>query len=198
MTCAILLPAAGASRRMRGGDKLLEQVEGRAVLRVIAERALAVSPQVAVTLRPEDAARRAAVAGLPLTLLDAPDATEGMAASLRAGAVWAIGLNVAALMIALPDMPDITVQDMRALITDQSRHPAQPLRACDQALTPGHPTILPRALFPEMLALSGDTGARDLLRAHPPRLHPLPGRRALADLDTPEDWAEWRADPSRA
>ena len=198
MGCAILLPAAGASRRMRGADKLLEPVEGRAVLRVIAERALAASPHVAVTLRPEDRARRDTLGALPLTCMSVPEAAEGMAASLRAGAGWAIGLNVTALMIALPDMPDITAQDMRALITDQQRHPAQPLRACDPQLTPGHPTILPRALFPEMLALSGDTGARNLLRAHPPRLHPLPGRRALADLDTPEDWAKWRADPSGA
>ncbi|WP_071798996.1 nucleotidyltransferase family protein [Natronohydrobacter thiooxidans] len=193
MSCAILLPSAGASRRMRGGDKLLETVGGEAVLRVIAQRALVASPHVAVTLRPGDRARAEAVAGLPLTCLTVTDAAEGMAASLRTGARWATGLTVTALMIALPDMPDITAQDMRALITDQARHPDQPLRACDPHLTPGHPTILPRALFPEIMRLSGDTGARNLLRAHPPRWHPLPGSRALDDLDTPEDWANWRA-----
>ncbi|MFN7003370.1 MAG: NTP transferase domain-containing protein [Roseinatronobacter sp.] len=193
MTCAILLPAAGASRRMRGGDKLLEPVQGRAVLRLMAERACSVALHVAITLRPDDADRHAAVAGLPLTLLEVPDASEGMAASLRAGAVWAMGLPVEALMIALPDMPDITAGDMRALIADHAHHPAQPLRASDLARHAGHPTILPRNLFPEMLRLSGDTGARNLLRTHPSRLYPLPGSRALDDLDTPEDWAKWRA-----
>lgn len=191
--CAILLPAAGASRRMRGGDKLLEQVEGRAVLRVIADRALAASPHVAVTLRPDDTARAAVLDALTLTRLPVPDAEEGMAASLRAGAQWAIALPVSALMIALPDMPDITDADMRALIADQAAHPDQPLRANDDTGKAGHPTILPRALFADMIALSGDTGARALLQANRPRLHPLPGNRALADLDTPEDWAEWRA-----
>ena len=193
MGCAILLPAAGASSRMRGGDKLLEKVEGRAVLRVIAMRAIAVSQHVAVTLRPEDAARRGVVADLAVSVLDVPDAREGMAASLRAGARWAIALPVNAMMITLPDMPDITSDDMRALITDQALQPVQPLRACHQNRRAGHPTILPRILFPEMLRLAGDTGARALMRAHPPRLHPLSGSRALDDLDTPEDWAKWRA-----
>lgn len=178
---------------MRGADKLLQEIGGRAVLRLIAERALAASPHVAVTLRAEDDARAGAVADLPLTRLTVPDATEGMAASLRTGARWAMGLQVDALMIALPDMPDITATDMRALIADHARHPDQPLRACTPDMTPGHPTLLPRALLPELLALSGDTGARDLLRTHPPRLHPLADRRARADLDTPEAWAEWRA-----
>ena len=39
MTRAILLPAAGASRRMRGRDKLLEGVDGVALLRRSALRA---------------------------------------------------------------------------------------------------------------------------------------------------------------
>ncbi len=95
-------------------------------------------------------------------------------------------------MIALPDMPEITAGDMRALIAAQARDPERPLRACDAAQRMGHPVVLPRALFPAMQRLCGDMGARSLLQAHPPRLHPLPGSRALRDLDTPEDWAEWR------
>ena len=178
---------------MRGGDKLLEPVAGQAILRVIAERALAASPHLAVTLRPDDTARASTLDGLALERLIVQDADEGMAASLRAGARWAMALPASALMIALPDMPDISAKDMRALIADHARHPDRPLRACDQTQTPGHPTILPRALFADILAITGDTGARTLLHAHPPRLHPLPGTRALADLDTPEDWAEWRA-----
>ena len=35
-------------------------------------------------------------------------------------------------------------------------------------------------------------GAREVLRGAEVKLVPLPGRHALVDLDTPEDWAEWR------
>ena len=191
--CAILLPAAGASRRMRGADKLLQEVQGHPILRVIAERALQASAHVAVTLPPEAQGRAQALDGLALTRLIVPDAAEGMAASLRKGAGWAMRLPVQVLMIVLPDMPEITSDDIKRLIQAQSAHPGEPLRACDADQHPGHPTLLPRALLPELLKLSGDTGARALLARHPPRLYPLPGRRAVQDLDTPEAWEAWRA-----
>ncbi|MGP9791462.1 nucleotidyltransferase family protein [Roseinatronobacter sp. NSM] len=190
--CAIVLPAAGLARRMRGGDKLLEQIEGQALLRHVAQRALQASAHVAVTLRVGAAQRAAVLAGLPVTVLSVPDADEGMAASLRVAANWGLAAPVDALMIALPDMPDITSDDFRTLIAAQQARPDDCLRAATSDNRPGHPVIVPRALLRDMLALAGDQGARDILRAHPPRLHPLEGMRALTDLDTPEDWQAWR------
>ena len=177
---------------MRGADKLLEAVGTRPILRCIAERALSVTPHVGVTLRPDDLPRQRALAGLGVTDLYVTDAAEGMAASLRAGARWAMTLECDALMVALPDMPEITAQDMRSLIAAQAQAPQQPLRASAPQGTPGHPVIFPRALFAAMLGLTGDEGAKTLLRAHPPRLHVLDGQRAVLDLDTPEDWQAWR------
>ncbi|MCC1480720.1 nucleotidyltransferase family protein [Roseibaca sp. Y0-43] len=190
MSRAILLPAAGASSRMRGRDKLLKEVDGVALLRRSAMRALATGAAVAVTL-PLASARIAALDGLRLTLLDI-DATEGMAASLRAGGAWAEGLGTSALMIALPDMPDITTDDMTALFAAHDLAPATPLRATTEDGRPGHPVILPQAVFPAVQRLSGDQGARAILADLPPRLHSLPGQRALTDLDTPEAWTAWR------
>lgn len=191
--CAILLPAAGQSRRMGGRDKLVETIKGQALLRRSAERAVAASALVAVTLPAEIGPRADCLAGLNVARLIVTDATEGMAASLRAGAAWAAQAGARALMVALPDMPDITTEDMRTLIAAQREMPQSPLRATTERGLPGHPTILPAHLFVPMLALRGDEGARALLRAAPPRLHPLPGTRALTDLDTPEAWAEWQA-----
>ena len=62
---AAVVLAAGASRRMRGTDKLLEPVGGRPVLRAVAEAALASrAAEVVVVLPPGAAARRAALAGI--------------------------------------------------------------------------------------------------------------------------------------
>ncbi len=195
--CAILLPAAGASQRMRGtGDKLLQEVQGRPLLRLVAERACAVAAHVAVTVPPEPGARACALRGLRVKQLPVQRASEGLAASLREGALWAMGLGVEALMVILPDMPEITSRDMRALIVAQARCPSRPLRASTEAGTPGHPVILPRDLLPQMLTLSGDEGARSTLTRHPPVLYPLRGARALCDLDTPEAWNAWRATTS--
>ncbi|NBB97343.1 MAG: NTP transferase domain-containing protein, partial [Alphaproteobacteria bacterium] len=169
MTRAILLPAAGASRRMRGRDKLLEQVDGVALLRRSALRAKATEAYVAVTL-PIASPRRAVLDGLDLTLVEI-DAAEGMAASLRAGAAWARDIGASALMVALPDMPDITTGDMSALWAAQAEQPDRPLRAATEDGQPGHPVILPQRVFPAIARLMGDAGARAILKDHPPRLH---------------------------
>ncbi|MFN4098530.1 MAG: NTP transferase domain-containing protein [Pararhodobacter sp.] len=184
---AVLL-AAGASSRMRGADKLLMLVEGEPLLRRQAKAMLAAGlGPVAVTLPPEATARAAVLEGLALTLLAVPDAASGLSASLRVAARWA---GDAALMVAPADMPELSAEDFSAAAA--GFHSARPLRATGADGTPGHPVIFPAALLPLFAGLTGDEGARAILRAHPPVLLPLPGSRALTDLDTPEDWAEWR------
>lgn len=190
MTRAILLPAAGASARMRGRDKLLETVDGVALLRRSVLRAVDTGALVAVTL-PLTSPRQEVLRGITVSILEI-DASEGMAASLRAGADWAVQIGASALMIVLPDMPDITSDDMTDLFDAQVAALASPLRAATEDGRPGHPVILPQAVFSAMAGLKGDEGARAILKDHPPRLHPLPGQRALTDLDTPEAWAAWR------
>jgi len=182
----ILIPAAGSATRMRGGDKLLERVQGHAMLRHQALLALAITPAVLVTLRDPDPARAAALDGLPVTILPTPDAATGMSASLRRAA------HVQTDLMILPaDMPDLTEADLRALIA--AHRPGTILRGASDNGRPGHPVLLPACLVPDLASLTGDHGARNLLHQHPVQLFTLPGQHALTDLDTPEDWTRWRA-----
>jgi molybdenum cofactor cytidylyltransferase len=189
---AILLPAAGASSRMRGGDKLLEPVDGEPLLARQIRHAQATGARVLVTLPPDRPDRAALCDNVETCLV--PDAARGMSGSLRAGASWAVG---AALLVMLPDMPEIETQHLLALIDAFSKDPARILRAATPDLRPGHPVIFPPAYLPLFATLNADEGARQIIAAapHPPRLLPLPGSAALLDLDTPEDWAAWRALP---
>ncbi|RVT83926.1 nucleotidyltransferase family protein [Rhodobacteraceae bacterium CCMM004] len=190
---AILL-AAGAASRMGGRDKLLEQVEGVPLLRVVARRVLAAGLPAVVCLRPGAAwaGRWAALADLPLRRVEVPDADEGMAASIRAG-IAAVG-DASAAMTVLADMPDLLADDFAAVAAAWSAGPPDAIvRGAGADGTPGQPVILPRRLYPALLALTGDTGGRAVLRDQDVALCHLPGRRALTDLDTPEDWAAWRA-----
>ena len=191
---AILILAAGSATRMRGGDKLLERVQGQPLLRRQAEMALRLTPLVIVTHRSQDPDRLAALQGLRLHLQPVPDAASGMSASLRAGATRAMQLRATALMILPADMPDLTGEDLARLIAafDQSRSFIH--RAASSEGTPGHPVMIPENLIPELAELTGDEGARAMLGRHRDRitLHPLPGTHALTDLDTPEEWAAWR------
>ncbi len=190
----ILIPAAGASRRMLGRDKLLEDVDGQPLLARAVRTALATGAEVFVTLPfgPQGAARRAALQGLGVVLIAVPDPTEGMAASLRAGA--AAHRDGRPLMILLPDLPDLEASDLSAMIAAYVDGPTEPvLRASSEDGAWGHPVILPARLIPTLAQVRGDQGARALLAGVPVRPFPLPGTRAITDLDTPEAWAEWRA-----
>ncbi len=193
--CAILILAAGASARMRGGDKLLEEVAGQPLLRVLLERALSVARgPVLCTLPAPDHPRAACLAGLAVTPVIVRDAAEGMGASIRAG-ITALPDQTTAAMILPADLPELTANDLAMMQAMHSAHPAAILRATDDDAKPGHPVVFPADLFPELATVQGDGGARDVLHRHADRvLHiPLPDRHATTDLDTPEDWAGWRA-----
>lgn len=179
---------------MRGADKLLEPVAGQPLLRHQALTALVTGAPVIVTLPPDRPDRARTLAGLPVTTLTVPDPGEGLAASIRVG-VAALPDGAAAVMILLADLPDLTPSDLALMLDAFRADPAAPiLRATAADGTPGHPVILPRRHFPALLALSGDDGARDLLRNAPDlRRIALPGTRATTDLDTPEAWAAWRS-----
>ena len=198
----ILIAAAGAASRMRGADKLLEPVAGLPLLRRLAEAALTAGGEVAVALPPPGDPRRAgriaALAGLAVTPLDVTAAAEGLSASIRAGAALAEARDAAGLLVLLGDMPEIGAAEIAAMTAAFASEraagtPPRPLRGASAAGKPGHPVLFPRAFFTELGGLGGDAGAREILKRQRPRLVPLPGEAALTDLDTPEDWAAWRA-----
>lgn len=192
---AILIPAAGASSRMRGRDKLTETVEGTPLLRRQAERAIASGAHVCVTLPDYDHPRAAVLAGLPVQLVAVPDTDQGMSSSIRRG-IGMLPRGIVAAMILPADMPDLDTDDITSLINGFRATPHPMLQqATAEDGTPGHPVLFPADCFMALQQLTGDQGARDVLRVNKHRLRhvPLAGQRALTDLDTPEAWEEWQA-----
>ena len=193
---AILIPAAGASRRMQGRDKLLEPVAGGQAL--LAERiatARATGQQVLVALPPREVAPRrwAQVSGAQIVEIGAQP--PGMGASL-AGLARALPETAKGALILPADMPDITVSDLNTIL--QAFDNTVILRGAGEDGTAGHPVLFPAASFAGLRQLGGDQGARSLLQGADLRLVPLPGRHALTDLDTPGEWQAWRARHRRA
>jgi CTP:molybdopterin cytidylyltransferase MocA len=159
-----------------------------------ARMALATGLGVIVALRPDRPERARAIEGLPLRRVAVPDAADGMAASLRTAVAAAPAEAPVAVLLA--DMPEIGAEDLRALVAAFDAAGGETVvRAASENGEPGQPVIFPARLRPDLLALTGDAGGRDILRREEVRLVPLPGRRALTDLDTPEDFAAWRGAP---
>jgi molybdenum cofactor cytidylyltransferase len=192
MTLSILILAAGSSSRMRGADKLLERVDGIPQITRVANAALATGCPTFAALPTDRPLRAAAISGLPLRQIPIDDAAEGMGASIRTAAAV---IPDGPLMILLADLVDLTEGDLQTMIAAHRADTKALLRGAAQDGTAGHPTIFPADLRPALLSLAGDAGARGLFHSHRDRLHlvTLPDTHATTDLDTPEDWAVWRA-----
>ena len=177
---------------MRGRDKLLEPVGGIPALRRCAERALASNADsVAIVVGPGQDARQSGLAGLDVTIIESKESVQGLSRSIRSG-LAAAPPETAALMILLPDMPEIATDDMNAVLAEHGA--ADIVRAATADGRPGHPVLIARELFPRLARLEGDQGLRSVIRPNQDRVRliPRPGERALLDLDTPDEWAAWR------
>lgn len=186
----ILILAAGAATRMRGGDKMLERVDGLPQLRRIVQAACDTDAPVRVALPPDRPLRAAALEGLGHEAVPVAEPGAGMSASIRAGVAGWDG----AVMILPGDMPELDHPALQQMLAAHLQRPDALLRGAS-GTEAGHPVVFPADLVPALRDLQGDAGARPIVQAHRTRLHlvPLPGRAALIDLDTPEDWAAWRA-----
>ena len=188
---AILLLAAGASRRMRGRDKLLEEVDGRPLLARQIEVARGTGLDLLVALPPRPHPRWEHLFGAPA--VEVPDAARGMDASLAAG-ISALA-DRPAVLVLLADMPEIETSDLAAVLGARSAHPGSLVwRAVTEDGRPGHPILFDGRLYDALRALPGDSGGRSVVASAGERvtLVPTPGGRARLDLDTPEEWEAWR------
>lgn len=182
-----ILLAAGTGRRF-GADKLLQPLAGGAAIGVAAARSLvaAVGEGVAV-VRAGDRALAAALEGAGLRVVVNPLADAGIGTSIAAGV--AAAPNAEGWLVALADMPWIapaTSAAVAAALADGA-----PLAAPAHGGRRGHPVGFAACWRSELVALTGDQGARHILDAHADDLVLLPTDDAgvLRDVDRAGDLA---------
>ncbi len=185
---AAIILAAGSASRM-GQPKQLLDWGGRPLVRVVAEHALAARlDRVLVVVGASGDAVAAALAGLPVDIVENPAYAAGQSTSLRAGVI-ALGAEVGAALVLLGDQPFVTPPIIERLVGAW--------RTSDAAIVApvyhsrrGNPVLFARAVFDELLTIQGDQGARAILAADPARVRTVlfDDDLPLADIDTPEDY----------
>jgi molybdenum cofactor cytidylyltransferase len=189
MDTPILILAAGQSTRMRGRDKLAEVIDAEPQLHRITQAACTVSTRVYVALTP---ARAHMIQDLPATPLILPDSAEGMGGTLRAGV--ASLPDCPHFMVLLADIPDLTADDLRKVMQGPASAPdALIWRGATHDGQPGHPILFHASLRPQCAALHGDAGGEAIVKPLKEQTYLIRMPHARTDLDTPEDWAAWRA-----
>jgi CTP:molybdopterin cytidylyltransferase MocA len=153
-----LVLAAGAGRRFGDAPKQLAELRGRPLLQHAVDAAVAV-PQlervVVVLGARADEVRRAIAFGRAEPVL-CPDWDQGQAASLRCG-LRALQ-DAERVVVTLGDQPWVSSQAIMRL----AQEPSGTRAAYDGV--PGHPVVLGGELAAAAMDLSGDEGARGLLR----------------------------------
>lgn len=184
MRCGAVLMAAGLSARF-GSNKLLREVEGVSMIRRAFEAL------------PSGLFARAAVVSFCPEILDLagkrgylpvpnPRAAEGQTVSLRLGLERLLDMD--GVLFAVCDQPWLRWGSVERLLEDFSAHPDS-ICALGWRGRRGSPAVFPAALFPELLALTGDRGGKQVICAHPDllRIVEASGPEELRDVDRPED-----------
>ena len=191
---AAIVLAAGRSTRMGGPNKLLADLGGKPLVRIVAEQAVAskASGVIVVTGHQADLVEKA-LAGLNVTFVRNPDFAAGLASSVKAG-ITAVPADADGAVVCLGDMPLIDTKLIDRLIEafapDRGSLIALPVSEGRR----GNPVLWSRRFFGELMTLDGDVGARHLIMKHGEAVAEVPvdGQAAFLDIDTPQALAEAR------
>jgi molybdenum cofactor cytidylyltransferase len=196
---AAVVLGAGRSSRMGGPNKLLAEIGGKPLVRIVVDAVLAsrARPVVVVTGHQRDKVE-AALAGLPVKFVHNPHFADGLGTSLKAG-IAALPADADGAIVCLGDMPQVDAALIDRLIGafDPDHGALVVLPTIDGKR--GNPVVWSRRFFPDLMTVEGDVGARYLIGRYTEAVAevPLTGTAALTDVDTPEALAAVRAELER-
>jgi molybdenum cofactor cytidylyltransferase len=197
---AALLPvggiilAAGQSSRMPGSQKLLLDIDGVPMVRHVLEAASEGGCHQTVVVYAEDDVSRA-IDGRAEIVYN-PDAATGMASSVQAG-LRAMRPEIEGAMVLLGDQPLVGGRTVATLLRAWRREGSRPAAAVAQGTDGAEgsdrwapPVVLARQMWPQLMELKGDAGARQILQGRPELIDIVPAPGRADDIDTPEDYAK--------
>ncbi|MFP3906213.1 MAG: NTP transferase domain-containing protein [Acidimicrobiales bacterium] len=182
-TAAVVLAAGGGTRFRGAANKLLTDLDGRALVRHAVDAALAAGlDEVIVVTGAVDVSDH-----LPpgVVVVHNPEWAEGMATSLQAGIAAADAAGHDAVVVGLGDQPGLGPEPWRAVAAATS-----PIAVATYQGRRRNPVRLHREVWP-LLPASGDEGARVLFRVRSDLVGEVPCEGEPADIDTLEDLERW-------
>ena len=182
-----LVLAAGLSRRM-GRSKLLLPLEGQPLVRWSVQALAPHVDTVFIVGPPDDRALRDALAGVAVRFVINPTPEAGQGSSIAVG-VAALPTDTEAVVITLGDQPRLP-HALVAEVIDVWRHAGKAIAAPVFRGIQGTPVVFGARVFDELRTLTGDAGARAVVRRDPARVATLAIDAPMPpDVDTPEDYA---------
>jgi len=187
---AVLL-AAGQSRRMGPDNKLLQELDGQPMVRRVADAIAGSKTRRLIVVTGHEAnAIENALKGVGARFVHNAGYSDGMGTSVAAGvsAVFDAADPPDAVLVCLGDMPDITPDIIDRLLGNYDPDAGRAIVVAAHQGQRGNPVLWDRRFADDLTSLTGDRGARDILREHGEHVIAveLDDAAVLRDVDTPE------------
>jgi len=180
--------AAGQSKRM-GQPKMLLPWGKMTVLETVLATYKAAGIDRLLVVTGGDRERIEVLIGKTAQTVFNPHFAEGeMLSSVQAG-LAGLGMEVEAVLIGLGDQPQVQERSVR-LVVDGYRESGASIVVPSFQMRRGHPWLVTRAHWDEILRLRSPASLRDFLGRHAEEIHyvEIDNNSILQDLDTPEDY----------
>ena len=187
LICIIL--AAGQSKRMNQSKIILPWVQNTVIENIINAFFDAGVKQIIVVTGGYRELVEEEVSKFRVKTIFNPDYQNGeMNDSLKTG-LKEVPPECEAIFVALGDQPEISVDDLQAMIEEHKRNPEK-LIIPSYSMRRGHPWLVPSTYFTELRSLKAPETMRDFIQKHEKEIQyfVVKSPAILTDLDTPEDY----------
>lgn len=180
----IVILAAGASTRL-GQPKQLLPWQGTTLLRHAVETALAVATNPVVVTGANAEHLATAIDAGKVKMVYNPDWQEGIAASIRCGLRALLNRTPEPdqVIFMVCDQPFVDAPLLLELINER-QNTGKSIVASAYGGTLGIPALFDKTMFPQLLDLQGDTGAKQLIKKHPDDTASVLFPQGNIDIDT--------------
>ncbi|HLP35789.1 nucleotidyltransferase family protein [Lacibacter sp.] len=188
-TTGLILLAAGASSRL-GSPKQLLDFAGSKLLQHAIDTALASNAiHLVVVLGANADIIKQGLKNTTAEMIVNDEWKEGMASSIRFGLQTLVKLNpdVEAVVLMVADQPFVTADLLNELM-ELSKKEQRSIVASKYGTTFGTPVLFTKRFFQELLGLTGDVGAKSLVRKYLDEAAFIPFPKGEIDIDTVEDY----------
>lgn len=185
----VILLAAGDSSRL-GVPKQLLLHDGKTLLQNSLQAANASNAVLSMVILGANAdAIKKELDGLDTEIVVNDDWQEGMASSIRCGikALVEISPSAEGAILMVCDQPFVTASLLNNLI-EVHQNRSHSIVTCSYDGTVGPPALFPKRIFPELLRLKGDVGAKNILQQHSKEVEVILFPEGNLDIDTIEDY----------
>lgn len=189
----VVILAAGSSSRL-GEPKQLVRFQDKPLLQNMIDQSVSLGfgSKIIVLGANSETIKKALNPGIFTFVLN-ENWNEGIASSIRKGVEYSLGLNPGTehLLFLLSDQPFVSTALLERLL-ETHRTGNSEITASFYNNDVGVPAVFSKPIFPFLLELDGDQGAKIIMKRFPDKVTPVHFEMGHFDVDTPRDYIKLR------